>query len=103
MTYDAQEKRFPWRAYSWLLRAFGEILSSAGIWGLSYELADPRSAGAYQGLFAMAFSIGTMVTPAVIAVTVVDNGTAGWVVLGVIFLASSAGIRAIAHRAPSSA
>ncbi|MBG6058238.1 MFS family permease [Cryobacterium sp. MP_M5] len=82
---------------------FGEILSSAGIWGLSYELADPRSAGAYQGLFAMAFSIGTMVTPAVIAVTVVDNGTAGWVVLGVIFLASSAGIRTIAHRASSSA
>lgn len=86
-----------------IAHTFAEILSSAGIWGLSYELADPRSAGAYQGLFAMAFSIGTMVTPAVIAVTVVDNGTAGWVALGAIFLASSAGIRAIAHRAPSNA
>jgi MFS family permease len=80
---------------------FGEILSSAGIWGLSYELADPRSAGAYQGLFAMAFSIGTMVTPAVIAVTVVDNGIAGWIALGAIFIASSIGIRAISHRASS--
>lgn len=82
---------------------FGEILSSAGIWGLSYELADPRSAGAYQGLFAMAFSVGTMASPAVIAVTVVDNGTAGWVALGAIFLAAAAGIRAITRHVPSSA
>lgn len=82
--------------------AFGEILSSAGTWGLSYELADPHRFGAYLGLYGMAFSIGTMFTPAIITVTVIEHGTAGWAVLGVVFLGSALGMAAVARRASRS-
>jgi MFS family permease len=76
-----------------------EILSSAGTWGLSYELADPRRIGEYQGLFAMAFSIGSMVTPAIVTITVIENGTAGWAALAALLLGSALAIAAIARRA----
>ncbi|NKF30763.1 MFS transporter, partial [Pseudomonas sp. BGM005] len=36
---------------------FAEILSQAGAWGLSFELADQVRAGAYQGVFGMGFSL----------------------------------------------
>jgi len=85
-----------------IAHAFGEILSSAGTWGLSYELADPARFGAYLGLYAMAFSVGTMFTPAIITVTVIQHGTVGWAVLGVLFLGSALGMAAIARRASRS-
>ncbi|MBP2216950.1 MFS transporter [Arthrobacter sp. CAN_C5] len=78
---------------------FAEILSSAGTWGLSYELAEPERVGEYQGMFAMAFSIGMMFTPGIMALTVIQNGMAGWVVLATIFLGSALGMTAIARRA----
>ena len=34
-----------------LAHAFAEVLSQAGGWGLSFELADPVRAGTYQGVF----------------------------------------------------
>lgn len=82
-----------------VLHAFAEILSQAGAWGLSFELADPDRAGAYQGVYSMGFSIGSMVAPLVITATALDNGLIGWVVLGAIFLASALGTTAIAYRA----
>jgi MFS family permease len=72
--------------------SFGEVLSSASNWGLSFELADPLRAGAYQGVFAMGFSLGAMAAPSVVTWTTLSLGTPGWVLLGGIFLASSAGI-----------
>jgi MFS family permease len=82
-----------------VLHAFAEILSQAGAWGLSFELADPDRAGAYQGVYSMGFSIGSMVAPLVITATALDNGLIGWIVLGGIFLASAVGVTAIAYRA----
>jgi len=86
-----------------VLHAFAEILSQAGAWGLSFELADPDRAGAYQGVYSMGFSIGSMVAPLVITVTALDNGLAGWLVLGAVFLASALGVTAIAFRAARTA
>ena len=82
-----------------VLHAFAEILSQAGAWGLSFELADPERAGAYQGVYSMGFSIGSMVAPLVITATALDNGLLGWLALGGIFLASALGVTAIAYRA----
>lgn len=82
-----------------VLHAFAEILSQAGAWGLSFELADPARAGAYQGVYSMGFSIGSMVAPIVITATALDNGLLGWIVLGAIFLAAALGVTAIAYRA----
>lgn len=82
-----------------VLHAFAEILSQAGAWGLSFELADPLRAGAYQGVYSMGFAIGSMVGPLVITLTALDNGLPGWILLGAIFLASALGVTAIAYRA----
>lgn len=82
-----------------VLLAFAEILSQAGAWGLSFELADPARAGAYQGVYSMGFSIGSMVAPLVITATALDNGLLGWLVLGGVFLAAALGVTAIAYRA----
>ncbi|TFC55452.1 hypothetical protein E3O62_14150 [Cryobacterium sp. TMT2-15-1] len=84
-------------ALAMVAHSFGEILSSAGGWGLSYELACPQRIGEYQGLFAMAFSVGSMFTPVILTVTVIENGTAGWAVLGALFLGSALVMWAIAR------
>ena len=86
-----------------IIHSFGEILSSASNWGLSFELADPSRAGAYQGLFAMGYSLGAMAAPLVVTVTVLNLGVPGWLILGAVFMAAAVGIWRIAvHRLPGS-
>ena len=82
-----------------VLHAFAEILSQAGGWGLSFELADPDRMGAYQGVFGTAYSIGAAVGPALITVTAIQHGGIGWAVLGGVLLAAAAGIGVLARRA----
>jgi MFS family permease len=79
--------------------AAAEILSQAAAWGLSFELADPQRAGAYQGVFSMGFSLGALAAPLVVTATALTLGFWGWAILGGIFLASALGITAIAYRA----
>ncbi|MDR6866978.1 MFS family permease [Microbacterium resistens] len=88
-----------------IVHTFAEILSQAGGWGLSFELADPVRAGAYQGVFGMGFSIGALASPIVVNATAISLGFPGWVALAAIFLASALGIALIARRAvrPSAA
>ncbi|WP_210065188.1 MFS transporter [Pseudarthrobacter sp. PvP004] len=86
-----------------LLHAFAEILSQAGAWGLSFELANPLQAGAYQGMFGMGSALGAMLAPLVVTATVVEHGALGWAVLGAVFLASSAGVALIARKASTAA
>jgi MFS family permease len=81
-----------------VLHTFAEVLSSAGSWSLSFELADPGRPGAYQGVFAMGFSIGSTLAPAVVTLTALTNGMTGWAILAVMFLGSALGIRFLARR-----
>jgi MFS family permease len=81
-----------------LSHTFAEVLSSAGFWGLSFELADQRRAGAYQGVFGLSWSISAMVSPLVITAAV-TNGALGWAALAVVFVLSALGIWWIARRA----
>ncbi|WP_255305053.1 MFS transporter [Microbacterium sp. 3J1] len=85
-----------------IAHTFAEILSQAGAWGLSFELADPVRAGAYQGVFGMGFSVGALASPIVVNATAISFGFAGWVVLAGIFLAAAVGIWLIARRAAAS-
>ena len=78
---------------------FAEILSQAGAWGLSFELADPVRAGAYQGVFGMGFSLGALASPIVVNATAITYGLAGWGMLALVFLAAATGIWIIARRA----
>lgn len=82
-----------------LLHTFAEIMSSAGTWGLSFELADQRQAGAYQGLFGMGFSLGAMLSPLVVTATVIEHGVPGWAVLGAVFMLAATSIAVIGRHA----
>lgn len=97
-----------WVAIAVLLTAvvahtFAEILSQAGAWGLSFELADPVRAGAYQGVFGMGFAIGALAAPIVVNATAITFGLPGWLMLGAIFLGSAFGVDLIARRAARAA
>lgn len=103
LIYAASAGVSPWLAVVFLLIAgishtFAEVLSSAGSWGLSFELANPERAGAYQGVFNLGWSVQGMIAPLIITLAV-TNGMLGWVLLGVVFLISAAGVWWIAHRA----
>lgn len=67
------------------LQSLGEVLSQAGGWALSYELAREEAMGAYQGLFNAGFSAAMMLGPALVTVTALAHGLAGWVLLAVLF------------------
>jgi MFS family permease len=82
-----------------LALAAGEVLSEAGGWGLSFELADPHSAGAYQGVSQTGYAVASMLAPLVVTVTVIGHGTAGWTVLAGVFLAAGAATAVVARHA----
>lgn len=86
-----------------ITHAFAEVLSQAGGWGLSFELADPVQAGTYQGVYSMGYSIGATLAPAVVTATALNMGLAGWAILAVVFLASGLGTWAIARAAANRA
>jgi MFS family permease len=79
--------------------AFAEVLSQASVWGLSFELADPARAGAYQGVVGTTFSIGAAVGPVLVASTALALGLVGWIILAAILLAAALGTTWIAFRA----
>ncbi len=64
------------------LQAVGEVLSQAGTWALSYDLAGERAHGAYQGVFNAGMSAALMIGPAVVSTAVIGHGLVGWAVLG---------------------
>lgn len=81
-----------------LLHTLAEILSSAGTWSLSFELADRARPGAYQGVFAMGFSLGGMLAPLVVTVTALDHPAVGWTILAAVFLSSAVAVRSLVRR-----
>jgi MFS family permease len=82
-----------------LALAAGEVFSEAGNWGLAFELADPRSAGAYQGVSQTGYAVAAMLAPTVVTVTAIGHGTPGWALLAVLFLAAGVTTSRIAKRA----
>ncbi|MBO0841591.1 MAG: MFS transporter [Nocardioides sp.] len=78
-----------------------ETHAEAGSWGLAFELADPERAGAYQGVSQMGYAFAQMLAPAVITLTAIDHGTAGWAALGALFAATGLATAALASRAAS--
>lgn len=68
----------------------GEVLSSAAGWSLSYELANPQSLGAYQGIFSSGNALAVLLTPMLVASTALRWGLGGWLLLAVMFAAAGA-------------
>lgn len=67
---------------------FGEVLQSAGGWGLSYGLAPEQSRGEYLSSFNLGTSAQYVLGPAIVTVGVTSHGTAGWAVLAACFVAA---------------
>ncbi|TYB57678.1 MFS transporter [Nonomuraea sp. PA05] len=78
----------------------GEILGEAGGWGMAFELADQRSAGAYQGLSQAGYAIAAMLSP-ILATTALQHGTGGWLGLAALFVLAGTGAAAVARHAAS--
>jgi hypothetical protein len=82
-----------------VIASAAEVWCEAGSWGLAFELAHPRSAGAYQGLSQTGYAVAAMLAPAVITATAVEQGLAGWAFLAAVFAAAGAGVARVARRA----
>lgn len=74
------------------LFAVGGLLQSAGAWGLSYGLSPPDRQGEYLGAFAMGTRIYDAAGPALVIGLILGLGTAGWLLLGALFLGLSAAL-----------
>ncbi|WP_406087910.1 MFS transporter [Kitasatospora purpeofusca] len=87
-----------------LVHTLGELLTSAGGWTLSLDLADPRAHGEYQGVFMSGQAAAHVIGPLVVTLTAVDRGAVGWVVLAAVFaLAGPALTAAVRGAAPGAA
>lgn len=71
-----------------VLQAMGEVFSQAGGWALSYDLADHRAQGTYQGVFNAGSAAALMMGPVLVSLTALRYGAAGWVILAVLFAVS---------------
>ncbi|WP_454856184.1 MFS transporter [Promicromonospora soli] len=81
-----------------LAHSVGEILGEAGGWGMAFELAEPRHAGAYQGLSQTGYALAAMVAPALVTATAIEHGTPGWLGLAALFVAAGTGAAVVARR-----
>lgn len=71
------------------VHVIGEMVSSAGQWGVSMGLAPHERQGQYQGFNSLGFGLASTVAPALIAFLVVGWGRPGWYVLAGLVLGSA--------------
>ncbi len=55
--------------------------------------------GSYQGVYGTGYAVGAMIAPAVVTMTAIDLGTAGWAILAAMFAVAAAGVVLIARQA----
>jgi MFS family permease len=75
-----------------LLFTFAELLQSSSVFGLSFGLAPDSARGEYLGAFHLHKVISATVGPAAAAFLVVEHGSFGWFIMGLIFLTGTAAI-----------
>jgi Major Facilitator Superfamily len=66
----------------------GEMLSSAGQWGVQMGLAPSDRQGQYQGLASSGFALSSMLAPTVVTVACIEWGRPGWILLGAVLAAA---------------
>lgn len=71
-----------------LVHVLGEMLQSAGGWGISFELAPPGAQGQYQGAYAMGRQLGDLVAPLLLTTVAISWGWPGWLLVAALFLAA---------------
>jgi MFS family permease len=84
-----------------LVHVVGEMLQSAGGWGISFELAPPGAQGQYQGAYAMGRQLGDLAAPLLLTTVAISWGWPGWLLVAVIFLAAGLLIPVVVNRQPA--
>lgn len=69
-----------------IFQSAAELATSTAGWIMSYDLADPKAPGLYQGIFNTGSSLATMSAPLLVAATALGAGILGWLMLAVLFL-----------------
>jgi MFS family permease len=80
-----------WLAVAVLLLAAGmqaaaEMMQASGAWEISFGLAPEARHGQYQGFFGSGFTVARMLGPLLVTTLVLGWGTAGWLLLGGVFV-----------------
>ncbi len=70
------------------LQALAEMMQAGGSWEISFGLAPPGKHGQYQGFFGSGFTVARMLGPLLVTTLIIHWGTAGWLLLGAMFLAA---------------
>jgi MFS family permease len=86
------------------LQAGAEMMQASGAWEISFGLAPEGRHGQYQGFFGSGFTVARMLGPLLVTTLVLGWGSAGWLVLGAMFLtagvAMGPAVRWAQHRRP---
>jgi MFS family permease len=69
------------------IHVLGEMVSSAGQWGVQMGLAPRERQGQYQGFASSGFALSSLLAPTVVTVLCVQWGRPGWILLGGILAA----------------
>jgi MFS family permease len=70
------------------LQSLAEMMQASGSWEISFDLAPPGKHGQYQGFFGSGFTVARMLGPLLVTSLIIGWGTAGWLLLGLVFLAA---------------
>ena len=72
------------------LQASAEMMQASGAWEISFGLAPEGRHGQYQGFFGSGFTVARMLGPLLVTTLVLGWGTAGWLLLGAVFVVAAA-------------
>jgi hypothetical protein len=83
--------------------SIGELLQSAGSFGVSYGLAEQSALGEYLGVYGLGIGVCRAVAPGILAATCLSHGAAGWAALAAAFLVAGAAAPPLVRRAEAAA
>ncbi|MFF4156099.1 MFS transporter [Streptomyces sp. NPDC001678] len=72
------------------LMVVGEMMQAAGEWEVSFGLAPKGKTGQYQAFFGNGMTVAEMLGPLALTGLIVYWGAPGWILLGVLFVVTSA-------------
>jgi MFS family permease len=78
--------------------AAAELFASVAAWSLSFELADSRVPGQYQGAFSLGLAVETVVGPLLATGVVLGLGASGWLLAGLLLGVVGIGLAATVRR-----
>jgi MFS family permease len=84
---------------AFLLLSYGEVLQSAGSWGMSYALAPKAAQAEYLGAFSMSSAGQAALAPVTGTLVVLRNGPTGWLILGAFIMFAAWAVGPAARRA----